>query len=102
MQAQQTKQVNPTNGEVYTIEAPSASDYKFIQFPRKNFIIKRGGIADMKTVLGKKVIITDHTYTSNGGTEVTLKRLDGKKFFGRYPSIKAHLEDAIAAHELTE
>ncbi|NNK75388.1 MAG: hypothetical protein HKP42_04915, partial [Maribacter sp.] len=102
LQAQQIEQHNIQKGDVLTIEEPSASDYRYVHFPRKNFIIKRGGIADMKTVIGKKVEITDYTYTSDGSTEVTLKLLDGKKFFRKFPTIKANLEDAISSGELTD
>ena len=56
----------------------------------------------MKTVLGKKVEIINYTYTSDGSTQVTLKRLDGKKFFRKFPTIKADLEDALSSGELTE
>ena len=80
VQAQQKQQVNIQKGVVLTIESPSASDYQHVQFPRKNFIIKRGGIADMKTVLGKKVEIIDYVYTSNGSTEVLLNELMVKDF----------------------
>ena len=102
IQAQQKEQLNIQKGDVLTIEEPSASDYQHIHFPRKNFIIKRGGIADMKTVLGKKVEIIDYTYTSDGSMEVTLKRLDGKKFFRKFPTIKADLEVALSTGELSE
>jgi len=102
LQAQQTQQINIQKGHVLTIEGPSASDYQHVHFPRKNFIIKRGGIADMKTVLGKKVEIIDFTYTSDGSTEVTLKRQDGKRFFRKFPTIKADLEDALSTGELSE
>jgi len=102
IQAQQKEQINIQKGAVLTIDDPSASDYQHVHFPRKNFIIKRGGIADMKTVLGEKVEVINYTYTSDGSTEVTLKRLDGKKFFRKFPTIKANLEDALSAGELTE
>ena len=102
IQAQQKEQINVQEGAVLTIEEPSASDYQHVHFPRKNFIIKRGGIADMKTVLGKKVEIVSYTYTSDGNTEVTLKRLDGKKFFRKFTTIKADLENALSTGELTE
>jgi len=102
LKAQQNEHGNIQKGDIFTIEVPSASDYQHLHFPRKNFIIKRGGIADMKTVLGKKVKVMDYTYTSSGSTEVTLKRLDGKKFFGKFPTIKAGLEDALSSGELTK
>lgn len=102
VQAQDKKEVNIPKGTVLTIEAPSASDYQHVHFPRKNFIIKRGGIADMKTVLGKKVEIIDYVYTANGSTKATLKRVDGKRFFRKFPTITAHLEDAIRSGELSQ
>lgn len=102
IQAQQKQQLNIQKGVVLTIKGPSASDYQHVHFPRKNFIIKRGGIADMKTVLGKKVEIIYYSYTSDGSTEVTLKRLDGKKFFRKFPTIKADLEDALSTGELSK
>ena len=102
LQAQQKQQFNIQKGAVLTIEGPSTSDYQHVHFPRKNFIIKRGGIADMKTVLGKKVEIIDYTYTSDGSTEVTLKLVDGKKFFRKFTTVKADLEDALSTGELSE
>ena len=56
----------------------------------------------MKTVLGKKVEIIDYTYTSDGSTEVTLKPVDGKKFFRKFATVKADLEDALSTGELSE
>jgi len=102
IQGQHKQQLNIQKGVVLTIEEPSASDYMHVHFPRKNFIIKRGGIADMKTVLGKKVEIIDYSYTADGRTEVTLKRVDGKKFFRKFPTIKADLEDALSTGELSK
>ncbi len=87
-------------GTILTIAQPASAEYQHIHFPRKNFIIKRGGIANLKSVYGKKVEVVSYTYTNEGDTQVTLKRLDGKKFFRNFSTVDAHLEDAIKAGEL--
>lgn len=100
--AQVKQQVPVQEGAIFTIGNPSSAKYKHINFPRKNFIIKRGGIADMKTLKGKKVEVVRYAYTSDGRTEVTLKPLDGGKFFRKFPTVKAHLEDALQLGELRQ
>lgn len=87
-------------GDVMNINLPENGSFEHIHFPRKNFIIKRGGIANMKSVHGNKVMITNIKTISNGNTRVTLKRKDGRKFFNYLPSVKADLENALAKGEL--
>ncbi|NER10269.1 hypothetical protein SAMN06265375_101190 [Muriicola jejuensis] len=100
LQAQQTQQVPVEKGTVLTIAEPLSHEYRYILFPRKNFIIKRGGIADMKTVYGQEVEVVDYAYTADGDTRVTLKRTDGKKFFRNFNTVDAYLEDALTSGEL--
>ncbi len=100
LQAQQKQQVTIEKGTVLTIAEPVSDQYRYVLFPRKNFIIKRGGIADMKSVFGKEVEVVDYAYTSDGDTRVTLKRTDGKKFFRNYKTVDAYLEDALTSGEL--
>jgi hypothetical protein len=97
---QQKKQVPIQEGTIFTIAQPVSAEYQHIHFPRKNFIIKRGGIANMKSVFGKKVEVVAYSYTDDGGTKVTLKRTDGKKFFRNFRTVDAHLEDALSSGEL--
>jgi len=98
--AQDKEQVPVKEGTILTINRPVGEEYQHIQFPRKNFIIKRGGIANLKSVYGKKVEVVSYSYTEKGDTEVTLKRTDGKKFFRNFRTVNAHLEDALTAGEL--
>ncbi len=100
--AQDQQQVAVQEGAIFTIGNPSSAKYRHINFPRKNFIIKRGGIANMKALKGKKVEVVRYAYTSDGRTEVTLKPLDGGKFFRHFPTVKAHLEDALRLGELRQ
>lgn len=87
-------------GDVMSINVPENGSFEHIHFPRKNLIIKRGGIADMKSVHGNKVVVTGIKTIGNGNTMVTLKRKDGRKFFKFLPSVKADLENALAKGEL--
>ncbi len=87
-------------GQELTIETPSDHEYRFIYFPRKNFIIKQGGIADLKMVRNLKVIVTDLEYREGTKTLVTLKRKDGGRFFNALFSVKADLDRALNAGEL--
>ncbi len=98
--AQENKQAPIQEGTVLTIAKPSTAEYQHIHFPRKNFIIKRGAIADMKSVYGKEVEVVAYSYTDEGDTKVTLKRTDGKKFFRNFRTVDAHLEDALSSGEL--
>jgi protein involved in polysaccharide export with SLBB domain len=102
LQAQQKQQIDIEKGTVLTLDEPVANEYRYVLFPRKNFIIKRGGIADMKSVLGLQVEVVDYEYTDKGDTRVTLKRKDGKKFFRNFKTVDAYLEDALTSGELTK
>jgi hypothetical protein len=100
MQAQQKQQITIEKGAVLTINEPVSNEFRYIKFPRKNFIIKRGAIADLKSVYGKEVEVIDFSYTDSGDTKVTLKRTDGKKFFRYFRTVDAYLEDALTSGEL--
>ena len=87
-------------GDVMVIQKPKGSDFMHVQFPRRNFIIKQGGIANMKSLYGQKVLVTEVSGTPNGNIEVVLKLLNGRRFFGYLPSVKADLDLALAKGEL--
>lgn len=88
-------------GDVLTLVEPSGNDFQYVYFPKKNFIIKRGGIADMDLVKNLEVEVVSVTYTNDNKTLVTLKRTDGGRFFKSLFSVKAELEGAMKAGELT-
>jgi hypothetical protein len=88
-------------GTVLTLGEPSSGiTYKHIHFPKRNFIIKRGGIADFKQLIGKKVEVFQVEYPESGKTRIVLKRKDGRRFFRFYPNVKADYEKALALGEL--
>ncbi len=87
-------------GSVLVIGAPSSNSYKHLELPRKNFIIKKGGIADYKSISKKTVVVTEMNELADGTVEVYLKRKNGKLFFNSHRRIKAKLKEALAAEEL--
>ena len=88
-------------GAVLTLGEPSSGiDYQSIHFPKRNFIIKRGGIADFKQLIGKKVVVDEITISESGKTKLVLKQKDGRRFFRFYSYVKADYEKALALGEL--
>ncbi|MCL5128423.1 hypothetical protein [Algibacter sp. L4_22] len=95
-----SKSVTLKVGDVIEIGNPSTSKYKYIKFPRANFIIKRNGVADYKGALGEEVVVTDVETINDGNTRVSVKRKDGKRFFNTVYNISISLEKALAANEI--
>ena len=87
-------------GDILRIGEPDASKFKHIDFPRANFIIKKGGIANYKRVEGDKVVVTSIKETKDGSLEVKIKRADGKRFFGSHSVVSADLKGALESGEL--
>ncbi len=87
-------------GDLMVIQKPKGIDYMHVQFPRRNIIIKQGGIANMKSLYGQKVMVTEVNGITDGNTEVELMLFNGRRFFGYLPSVKAKWEPALAAGEL--
>ncbi len=87
-------------GDILTIEKPSGNEFRYVYFPKKNMIIKRGGIPSMKMVKNLEVEVVSVTYTNNK-TLVMLKRVDGGRFFKSLFSVKADYESALNAGELS-
>ena len=87
-------------GDVFEIGTPESNTYKYIDFPRANFIIKRGGIANYKRVQGEEVVVTDVKEKKDGTTQIKIKRKDGGRFFGSHSVVAADFHDALASGEL--
>lgn len=89
-----------TVGDTFEIGAPESPQYEHLEFPRANFIIKRGGIADFKSVKGNKVVVTDIKEKKNGTKLFVIKRTDGNRFFGSHWQVAANIEKALESGEL--
>lgn len=85
-------------GDQLVIGEPTGVSYQNINVPRKNFIIKRGGIPNMSTL--KSSIVTITKISSSGNPIITFKRSDGKKFFKAYRTLTADLKTAISSGEM--
>jgi len=85
---------------LFSVSAPETHAYKHINFPRANFIIKRGGIANYKRAEGYKVVVTAIKEKKDGSTQVKIKRNDGGRFFGSHTVVSADFKEAIASGEL--
>ncbi|TAI47921.1 hypothetical protein [Flagellimonas allohymeniacidonis] len=96
--AQQTASQSVKIGDKFIISEPSSSEYRHLDVPRKNFIIKRGGIADMKTLKNSVVVVTDVSGDQN--PVITFKRVNGIKFFRTYKTLTADLVNALDSKEL--
>ncbi|MGB3143692.1 MAG: hypothetical protein WBB24_06265 [Maribacter sp.] len=83
-------------GDILEINTDSNMPFEHIYFPKPNFIIKRGGIANYKVLNGIKVQIEEISENSI----MRLKPLNGNKFFNTYSYVEAHLEKAIENKEL--
>lgn len=87
-------------GDLLIISQPLSDTYQHIDFPRKNIIIKRGGIADFHKLKGMKVIVEEVKTSKDGSTLIRLKRKDGKKFFSFYSTVTANFNDALSSGEI--
>ena len=87
-------------GDVLEIGRPETNTFKHINFPRANFIIKRGGRANYKRVEGNKVVVTSIKEKKDGTTQVKIKRKDGGRFFGSHAVVAADFDEAIKSGEL--
>lgn len=97
----QTATQNVEVGDVLTIASSSDNELNSFNLPRANFIIKKGGIADYKSILGNRVEVTEITTDKDGSQKLVLKREDGRKFFRSFPTITANLNEAMNSGELT-
>ncbi|MBT8287779.1 MAG: hypothetical protein HKN00_09550 [Flavobacteriaceae bacterium] len=90
--------VQKTDDE-YVLNKPSNQSYRYVQFPRPNFVIKRGGIANYRALVGVKLRI--HSVDESKEL-VYLTRSDGKKFFNKYKLVSADLNKAVNSGELSK
>lgn len=87
-------------GDIFEIGKPETNTYEYIGFPRANFIIKRGGIANYKRVEGERVVVTSVKQGKDGSTKVKIKRKDGHRFFGSHSVITVDFDAALESGEL--
>ena len=87
-------------GDVYVIGEVYNNNYKHINFPRANFIIKKGGIANYNNVKDKKVEVTLIKEKNDGSLIATIKLASNKFFFNSHKYITVEISEAISQKEL--
>jgi hypothetical protein len=87
-------------GDIFEIGKPETNTYKHINFPKANFIIKRGGFANYKRAEGQKVVVTSVKEKKDGSTQVKIKRTDGNRFFGSHTVVSVDFNEALTSGEL--
>jgi hypothetical protein len=87
-------------GDIFRIGDPDEPRYEHINFPRPNFIIKRGGVANYKGLPGNKVVVTAVEEKMDGTLVVKIKRADGGRFFGSHWEVSANFKGALETGEL--
>ncbi|APS40050.1 MULTISPECIES: hypothetical protein [Salegentibacter] len=100
-QVEAQNQTEPvTVGDVLVINQTENQNFKSLDLPKANFIIKKGGIANYKSLNGNRVEVTAVETNDAGETTVKLKREDGRKFFRTHTTISANIDEALENGEL--
>ncbi len=87
-------------GDELEIGRPAETQYRYIDFPTADAIIRKGGSANFKSVEGMKVIVTAVREKKDGSIQIKLKRKYGDRFFGSFLSVTADLKPALKSGEL--
>lgn len=95
-----SNQEKPNVGDSLVVLENKGDHYRFVDFPRLNFLVKRGGLATYKNVYHKEVVVKEVIERVPGVTEVVLERADGKKFFNHKKSVTANYFKALSHQEL--
>ncbi|PKD20958.1 hypothetical protein APR41_13080 [Salegentibacter salinarum] len=100
-QVEAQNQTEPVRvGDVLVINQTKNQAFKSLDLPKANFIIKKGGIANYKSLNGKRVEVTAVETNDAGETTVKLQREDGSKFFRTHTTISANIDEALENGEL--
>jgi len=91
-----------SDGDVLIINKKQNMPFDHIDFPRANFIIKRGAIANYKSLSGMAVRVNSSYVNTKGDYIAKLTPLTGGKFFNRFSSVSANLSKAIESNELMQ
>ena len=87
-------------GATFIIEDVENNKYKHIDFPKTNFIIKKGGVANYKKIKGQEVVVTSIKEHKDGRLVATIKLASEKFFFNSHKYLKVDINEAIAENEL--
>jgi hypothetical protein len=100
LQAQNLNEGEIAIGDILEVGKPESTQYEHIEFPKPNFIIKRGGLANYKRVEGNKVVVTSIKEKKDGSVRIKIKKTDGSRFFGSHWQVAANIKEALESGEL--
>jgi hypothetical protein len=92
-------QITPINeGSVLEIVKPEG-DFQHLRVPKKNIIIKQGGIPNLYSLDGN-VVVVQEVQQLGDQHKVVIRRQDGGKFLRRYRTLTAYWPEALDSGEL--
>ncbi|QHI35521.1 hypothetical protein IMCC3317_08670 [Kordia antarctica] len=87
-------------GDTFTIGEAYNDNYKHINFPNANFIIKKGGIASYSNIKGEKVEVTSIEEKKDGSLVATIQLTSKRQFFNSHKYVTVVINEAIRNKEL--
>jgi len=87
-------------GDFFVIGAAENNTYTYINFPKPNIIIKKGGLVSFKNVVGKKVVVTSIKEKRNGTLVATIQLVSKRLFFKSHKTVTVKIKKAIEYKEL--
>ena len=91
---------NPEIGDRLLIQSPENTTYTAVNMPKLNFVVKKGGVANYKSVQNTLVEVVKISQNKEGENIVTLQRVDGAKILGLKKSVSANYDKALQLGEL--
>ena len=91
---------NPEIGDRLLIQSPENTTYTAVNMPKLNFVVKKGGVANYKSVQNTLVEVVKISQNKEGENIVTLQREDGAKILGLKKSVSANYDQALQIGEL--
>ena len=91
---------NPEVGDRLLIQSPENTTYIAVNMPKLNFVVKKGGVANYKSVQNTLVEVVKISQNKEGENIVTLQRVDGAKILGLKKSVSANYNQALQLGEL--
>ncbi len=91
---------NPEIGDRLLIQSPENTTYTALNMPKLNFVVKKGGVANYKSVQNTLVEVVKISKNKKGESVVTLQRVDGAKILGLKKSVSANYDQALQIGEL--
>ncbi|TDQ33194.1 hypothetical protein [Zeaxanthinibacter enoshimensis] len=88
-------------GDEFTIQQPEGNQFNHLDFPRPNFLIKKGILPDYKSLAGIRVVVADVSTDKEGHQVATLQPVNRKQYFRHYREVTAHVGEALQSGELS-